>query len=398
MITYDSPDINRIMIERVHSRRDKTPYFRLVPNVCETGKVQHFRVESRYAYMKLQGRFLVMISPYYEFDSTAFDWHTDDILEVEAEAGVLRFYYSFREEQLYRVVVAEKTDTVPSALGRFSIYALGEDMFPLAPMIGELHCHTIFSDGFESVELILDTAVSRGLDFIAITDHNDFRSAAEARRLVEEKKLPLTLIRGVEYSSSFTGMHIISLGAPGMVPSEFYSPEKPEGGPTPGTEEYIRRLSSAIRAAGGVSVMCHPMWKPLVYYIKRMDVPYTLVKDLLSEDIFDAVEIVSGSPDGDLMTSLEQYQIAVAAGAAPERIAYLGGTDSHNYSTDPIAGKHFTMVFAHENSERGILEAVRSRRTVAVQLVDDKNAFCFGPLRLVRYARFLLKEKYGFLS
>lgn len=398
MLAYQYSDISRELIDRVHAGRDKTPYLLMTPSVFETGKMQSVRIESRHDSMEIQGRFLVMVSPYYEFDYTAFDWHVDDIFEAEAEGGVLEFNYYFPEEQLYRVIVAEKNEAGPRLFLSSCVYALEADLCARKPLIGDLHCHTIFSDGFEAPELVLESAVRCGFDFIAITDHNDFRAAALADRILAEKKLPITFIRGEEYSSSFTGMHIISLGAGQALSEEIYRPENPADGAVKSTEQYIRELVGAIHANGGVSVMCHPMWKPLARYIRRMDVPHTLVKKLLSEGLFDAVEVVSGSPEGELMTSLEQYQIAVDAGATPDRIAYLGSTDSHNYSIDPICGRHFTMVFARDNSERDILESIREKQCVAVQLVDRSNALCFGPLRLVRYAKFLLKEKYGLIS
>lgn len=398
MLAYHYSDISREMIDRVHAGRDKTPYLVMTPSVCEAGSMQRFCIASRHDSMQIQGQFLVMVSPYYEFDYTAFDWHVDEIFEAEAVDGVLGFNYCFPEEQMYRIIVAEKTEAGPRLLLSSFVYALEADLHARKPLIGDLHSHTIFSDGFETPELVLESAVRCGFDFIAITDHNDFRAAALADRILEEKKLPITFIRGEEYSSTFTGMHIISLGARQALSEEVYRLEKPADDPAKSTEEYIRDLVGAIHANGGVSVMCHPMWKPLARYIRRMDVPYTLVKNLLSEGLFDAVEVVSGSPEGELMTSLEQYQMAMEAGATPERIAYLGSTDSHNYSIDPICGRHFTMVFARDNSERDILEAIREKQCVAVQLVDGSNALCFGPLRLVRYAKFLLKEKYGLIS
>ena len=396
MLAYQYSDISRELIDRVHAGRDKTPYLVMTPIVCPAGTMQRIQIASRHDSMEIQGQFLVMVSPCHDFEYTAFRWHVDDIFEAEAADGVLTFSYCFAEEQMYRIVVAEKTQNGPRLFLSSFLYALEEDLYARKPLIGDLHCHTIFSDGFEAPELVVESAMRCGFDFIAITDHNDFRAAVAAERFVEERKLPITFIRGEEYSSTFTAMHILSLGGRQALSQDIYRPLEQEPGKS--AEDYIRELVGAIHENGGVSVMCHPMWKPLARYIPRMDVPHTLVKNLLSEGLFDGVEIVSGSPEGELMTSLEQYQIAVDAGATPDRMAYLGSTDSHNYSTDPICGRHFTMVFAAENSPEGILDAIREKRCAAVQLVDGNNALCFGPLRLVRYGKFLLKAKYGLIS
>ena len=61
---------------------------------------------------------------------------------------------------------------------------------------------------------------------------------------------------------------------------------------------------------------------------------------------------------------------------------------------NPICGKHFTIVFCHSNSEEDILETIKVKRCVAVQLVDKNNAMCFGQLRFCMYANYLLKYFY----
>lgn len=39
-------------------------------------------------------------------------------------------------------------------------------------LAGDLHCHTVHSDGADSIETVAALAVSAGLDFLALTDHN----------------------------------------------------------------------------------------------------------------------------------------------------------------------------------------------------------------------------------
>ena len=92
------------------------------------------------------------------------------------------------------------------------------------------------------------------------------------------------------------------------------------------------------------------------------------------------------------MTTHMQYMLANSFGANPEYTAYLGSTDSHTYSIDPICGKHFTMVFAETNSQEKIIEAIRNKRTVAVHIVDSMNALCYGAPRYCMYAQYCLKH------
>ncbi len=66
----------------------------------------------------------------------------------------------------------------------------------------ELHVHSSVSDGADSVRKILKTAVEIGIDVISITDHDTVNGSLEAIELVEEEKLPIHVISGVEISTS----------------------------------------------------------------------------------------------------------------------------------------------------------------------------------------------------
>ena len=71
---------------------------------------------------------------------------------------------------------------------------------------------------------------------------------------------------------------------------------------------------------------------------------------------------------------------------------YLGTTDSHTYTIDPICGRHFTLLFAKSNESEDIMAAVRERNTVAVQILDKENVLCFGSPRHSMFAQFYVKE------
>lgn len=58
----------------------------------------------------------------------------------------------------------------------------------------------------------------------------------------------------------------------------------------------------------------------------------------------------------------------------------------------------FTLVFAEEASERGILRAILEKKCAAVQLADAQNAICYAAPEYVRYALFLLKAKYHLIK
>ena len=379
-------------VRRHFLRKDKAPYFDVTPLIHPAGVPSTVTIRGKKNYIELQGTYLVMVVPYYEYEYIPFEVYHDKIHEVEAKDGALAFDYLFESEQMYRIVVAEKVEDGLALLLKTAVYAVDKDLYSLTPYIGDLHCHTIHSDGIESPESVVESAIKCKLDFIAVTDHNNYNGSALAADVVAERQLPITVINGEEYSSTFTNMHIISLGASKPLDDAFYNLGPTDEERQMSAAELTRRFCEEIHRNGGVSVMCHPLWKPFHADGHRIDVPVSLVKELLEDHVFDAVEVVSGSPDEDVMTTHMQYILANSFGATPECTAYLGSTDSHTYSIDPICGKHFTMVFAETNSQEKIIEAIRNKRTVAVHIVDSMNALCYGSPRYCMYAQYCLKH------
>lgn len=393
MIKYNNYSVDEKMLDDQHGRKDKTPYFNLMPNVVKTNEKMRLHVQSLFPQLSLLGTYSVFISPYSEYDYKPFNASKDSIFTVEAQNGILEFDYTFEQEQLYRIIIGEQKGAEIHILMRGDVYALEHDLYDMKALKGDLHCHTVFSDGFETPDMVLNAAKKHNFDFIAITDHNSFEGSVRAAAL---KDPDITVIHGEEYSSSFTNMHIISLGAKQALPESKYN-IVPDGKKNKSSVEYIKDLLMDIKMNGGLSIMCHPFWKPLSTE-KRMDVPLSVVRELLLQNEFDAMEIVSGSPDGDLMTTIMQHNMAIEYGATPDKIAYVGITDSHTYSTDPICGKHFTIVFCKNNTEDEIIEAIKNKRSVAVQLVDKNNALCFGQLRYCMYATFVLRKIYKLID
>lgn len=63
----------------------------------------------------------------------------------------------------------------------------------------DLHVHTCRSfDSLSKVEDVLEAAQKKGIDAVAITDHNQIAGALEAAALARKRKLPLQIIIGEE--------------------------------------------------------------------------------------------------------------------------------------------------------------------------------------------------------
>ena len=74
----------------------------------------------------------------------------------------------------------------------------------------DLHCHSSASDGTLSPTALVRRAAERGVDVLALTDHDQLEGLAEARAAA--RTLPLELIDGVEISVSWRGLTLHVLG------------------------------------------------------------------------------------------------------------------------------------------------------------------------------------------
>lgn len=226
---------------------------------------------------------------------------------------------------------------------------------------GDLHMHTAHSDGSCANQsgdrvpcplfLTAQTAASRGLDFIAITDHNSLAHYAEMREL-QPYFSKLLLIPGREMTT-FYG-HFNAFGTTQYV--NYLVAEK--GGRT------VDQVVADIRAQGGIVSINHPMsptdercrgcgWGP--------PGPVDLSR-------FSAVEVVNANR---IMTPFWDEQIAKGY-----RLTAVGGSDNHNalWGDDiPSAiGHPTTVVQAKELSVAGILNGIRAGH-VFVDVTGSRN-------------------------
>ena len=76
----------------------------------------------------------------------------------------------------------------------------------------DLHCHSNLSDGILSPHDLLSRAKARGVQVLALTDHDTIAGLAAAQQAADE--LGVTLINGIELSCQRgrSGVHILGLG------------------------------------------------------------------------------------------------------------------------------------------------------------------------------------------
>ena len=80
----------------------------------------------------------------------------------------------------------------------------------------ELHNHTVESDGSLTCQELTEYLAADHVDAFAITDHNTISGQKKIEQLLEEKHYPISLIRGMEYTTYFG--HILCLNLSKYVP------------------------------------------------------------------------------------------------------------------------------------------------------------------------------------
>ncbi len=217
----------------------------------------------------------------------------------------------------------------------------------------DLHIHSNHSsDSSLTVDEILQQAVKKGLDGIAICDHNTVEGSLIGIRRARELNLPLIVLPGMEVST--TEGHLLVLGIRENIPQNL---------------TYLETISIA-RQKGGVIIAAHPFKSGGIGYGAR---DADAVETFNSRCIF-----------GENTKAREMAQENGKPG--------VGGSDSHLLSTIGIA---YTDIEA-EPDERSILSAIREGRTGSSGQVVPLSVVLIHILRgLLRKVRKSGKEIYS---
>jgi|GEM_PF-293499 len=251
--------------------------------------------------------------------------------------------------------------------GDFHVHSsYGHDSYtPHGPNVSE-DDEQISADEFYSLGMTVTQqfayAASRGLDFLAITDHNDVRSQSDPGF----GAFGLIPIRS--YENSRDG-HLQMHGARKVYEDDADDPRDCGNDGDKSSPEAIAKLNQCLREDGGVVQYNHPA-DGVTDWPSGADWPHIRDGSYEGDPVPDAVEIVNVNyawkppfPSASENAFAVQYWEGWLDQG--ERVAATGGSDSHYLWLAPLqgAGQPTTWVYVEERSERGVLEALKAGRS-----------------------------------
>jgi hypothetical protein len=247
----------------------------------------------------------------------------------------------------------------------------------------------------------------QGYEFFALTDHNRYYPGGEIDEVYEGVRTGLTRIPGEEVHTPGSMIHIVHVGGKSSVAAQYvkdtagyaeavardYLPKVPETVPEVYRERYAMATWACdrIHEAGGLAIFAHPYWKPgdRVYNVQDR-----LAQIFLQSGLFDAYELAGCMGQVGTNRSVALWSEARAQGVT---IPVVGSSDVHAIEGGDTFPHYFTVCFAQSNEPAAILDAIRAGLSVAVEAQGsdyDRQYRCYGSLRLVSYATFLLHYYY----
>jgi hypothetical protein len=220
---------------------------------------------------------------------------------------------------------------------------------------GDLHMHTAHSDGSClsrrlrrvpcPVFVTAQAASERGLDFIAITDHNTV-SQANAIRELQPYFDDLLLIRGREITT-FQG-HANLFGTLARLDFRVGSPEVPDWNAliaSLGHGDTVTSINHPVRPSGEQCMGCG--WNP---------------REAVDYNALQAVEVVNGADADTPLSGIPFWEHLLDRGF---RLTAIGGSDNHDaklQNNSGAIGTPTTVIYADALSEAAILAAIRRGR------------------------------------
>ncbi|MFG2771086.1 CehA/McbA family metallohydrolase [Streptomyces sp. NPDC048350] len=200
---------------------------------------------------------------------------------------------------------------------------------------GDLHLHSVHSDGQRTVDEIVAAARQEGLDFIATSDHNTSSTGVTWRGNIPTD----LLVVNAEEVTTRHG-HWLAVGLP---QGEWVDWRYGDQG---AFEGHARRVHSL----GGLTIAAHPL----------TPAPGSFWEFGL--DRVDALEVWNGPWTLDDAANIAAWHVMLCLG---KRVAAVGNSDAH--SPADAVGRPHNVVYADSLSTPAVLDALRLGRSYAVE-------------------------------
>jgi hypothetical protein len=380
------------------------------PRVVRAGQSTTITIRPRYAHCRLDDApYTAALFPI-EGLPTQTNWRLPLELEPELTEEGLQLTVPFETEQEYALVL---TGHRAQEIER-RFYALDEDLFGLRPYKGDVHTHSNRSDGRESPPYVAASARRIGLDFVAVTDHRQYPPSLEAIAAFEDVPIDLRIYPGEEIhpprlpiqgSGQEIGspVHMINFGGRfsinALMRDEEATYTEEMRAIARGTTDVPNGLDpepyaacvwafDKIREGGGLGIFCHPYW----FTRHRYDVPKDLTDMIFERQPYDAFELIGGYHPSEVTSNHLQVVRYYEEQAKGHRIPVVGASDAHGCETGELFGWYYTLVLAPTSDLEDLIGGIKGFKSVAVEALPGQAPRAYGPLRLVKYAQFLLRD------
>jgi|GEM_PF-641301 len=330
---------------------------------------------------------------------------------------------AFAAEGQYMILFYNDGKTrAKTVFDRLPVYVLKRDLFILRPFKGDMHMHSKYSDGRDSIEDMAVKCLSLGFDFQGLSDHKRYDASADLQKKLAGVPISMKIFNAEEVHVS--QVHVHNYGGTASVTDwvaknrEKFDARVAEILKTlpqdlaPEDARDVAETEAAfevVRAQGGLATFNHPYWRQRNEFQNVSD----SVKDtLLTRRNFDSVELVNGlcNLDGTDQAAGKLAELGL------QGISYACVANSDAHNTDQL-GTAYTIAFAPSCDFANIKAAILERKSVAVDArsvvrlsdasknghwgINAEEGFAaktspevFGAMRYLRYALFLIENFY----
>lgn len=237
---------------------------------------------------------------------------------------------------------------------------------------GDLHNHTVFSDGHMWPKAKIDEAYKTGMDVLALTDHDTPRNRINKAWLKDDMNAPydmsaeyaesmgIVLIRGIEITRALPPGHLCAIFVQDVnkfLP--FVNAQKNMDGSN------IKDILQEARAQGAYITWNHPWYE----HPRNLSQIFPMHQELLDAGLIDGIEVHNGRADQNVL------KWCIDRGLNPH-----ANSDSHAplfYTAESY--RPCNLFFVKERSAAGVREALDNHRTVAYA-----NKMLYGREELLR--------------